>query len=191
MRRPNIPQSLNWLIKRRARLSGELIRLEKEELARKALDKAYVAELKQKLAEAKKMIKTHASVHAELRKPILGDLAAIDLVLGQHEIKIDPNSIAPIKTYAKAPIAKHGRITKDAYAYLSGANGVPCTGTQIASYIAHSYGISFDTAEFEDLRKRTQQSLRHLGKKRRAKNVSGARGGREGLWVLVPDAFSK
>ncbi|WP_147321356.1 hypothetical protein [Rhodoferax lacus] len=179
---------MNWLIRRRAHLSGELIRLEQKELVRNAMDKAYVADLIQKLAEARKMIKTHAGVHAELRRPLLEKRAAIDLVLGQHEIKIDPNSIAPVKTRAKASIAKHGRMTKDAYAYLSRAKGVPCTGTQVASYIAHSYGIEYDTAEFADLRKRVQQSLRHLGKKRRAKNVSGARGKREGLWILVPDA---
>ena len=114
-------------------------------------------------------------------------LAAIDLVLGQHEIKIDPNSIAPIKPRKKAPIAKHGQMTKDIYAYLRRAKGVPCSGTQVASYIAHSYGIKYDTTEFADLRKRTQQSLRHIGKKRLAKNVSGAHAGREGLWILLPD----
>jgi len=191
MRAPTTPQSLKWLINRRARLAGEIAKLDKIESDRITLDKARIDDLTEKLAQAGRSMEFYSGVNATLRKALLDEMAAVDLLMGQHRIKVNPEFIGSIKTRDKVPVGKHGTMIGDILAYLRLANGVPATYTQIAAHIAHSRGIEYSSSAFPDFRKRVQKGLDNLSTKGRVKEVGGPRGRLEGRYILVEMPMTK
>lgn len=105
-----IPPSLNWLIKKRARLAGEIRK------TRKALSK--VQSLVDKL------------------KSLEDDLDTIDKSLKLHTIQIDVNNIKPVRPKKPLLMFPRGDISKYVMRYLK-LNGYerPVTKTEIVEYI--------------------------------------------------------
>jgi hypothetical protein len=116
---PKIPSSLKWLIDKRARLDAE------------------IAKTRASLSNAKKLVKELA----ELER----DLAAIDRSLGMHEIQVDLENIAPIRSHYVRINLPRGELTKAIYQYLRLRNGGPASMTEITAFIENKYRHLIDT----------------------------------------------
>ena len=95
------PSSLKWLIRKRSRLSGTLLHLESNRAK-------YLARLE--------------AIDAKL-SVVQRDLAAIDLVLPQHEIQVEPTAIAPVVPHERKPLFPYGQMTKVVLKILREQNG--------------------------------------------------------------------
>ncbi len=113
------------------------------------------------------------------------DLAAIDHTLGLHEIRIDPERIAPIKTQTRLDILKRGAITNSIFKYLSAIDADNATTREIAVFVAKENGIDPDCSVFAELRRRVRQRLKMLCIEKRLRRWHRLVGREEGRWSLV------
>lgn len=86
MRAPRTPTSLKWLITRRARLDGEITKIDKAEAIRRANADKDIAVVERQLNAASAQETTMREVFEFNREALLGDLAATDRMLRQHEV---------------------------------------------------------------------------------------------------------
>lgn len=105
-----IPPSLSWLIKKHARLSGEITKV------KKALSK--VQHLVDRLQELE------------------ASLDAVDNALKLHEIQVDVENIKPIRPHKARSKFRHGEINNLILGYLrSRVDEIPVSKRDIAEYI--------------------------------------------------------
>ena len=107
------PSSLNWLINKRARLNGKILR------AKKALEEA------QRLG-------------AELSK-LQADLEAIDRALGMHEVTVEPDNIRPISVQRSRVALPYGELTKTLLLYLRSNPGKPFSTDELAKMVIEKF----------------------------------------------------
>lgn len=109
-----IPPSLNWLIKKHARLSGEITKV------KKALSK--VQHLVDRLHELEV------------------SLDAVDNALKLHEIQVDTENIKPIRPRKARSKFRHGEISNLILSYLrSRIDEAPVSKQDIAEYIRRKH----------------------------------------------------
>lgn len=106
---PRLPSSLKWLIDRRARVAGEIEKIER--LAAKC----------QRLLD-------------EMR-PLQDLLAAVDQTLGLHDIAVDVSLIPSIKSQDVRINLPHGELTRSILLCLQINAGVPVSTDEIAAFI--------------------------------------------------------
>jgi hypothetical protein len=155
-----LPPSLKWLIDKRARLDGEI---KKMQVAAK---------------NAKELIRELSSIRE--------DLAAVDRALKLHIIQVETENIPPIRTHEKRIKLPHGELTRLLLTCLRQANGVPLSTDQITMFLADYLALA--GIEEQD-RNRLRQSVRYRLKRLAGDGViqrHHLKSGREkGLWSLA------
>ena len=116
-----IPPSLKWLVDKRSRINGEIIRMENE-------NTVYVDWYSSKMSKLTK------------------DLAAIDRALSLHEIKITPNIIPPTQKRLINDSLKHGELSSLIIQSINDSKDGSLNAKEIATYIGN-----FKKADFEDI----------------------------------------
>lgn len=116
----NIPPSLSWLIKKRARLSGEILKIKKS------------------LSKVQSLV--------ELLNKKERDLAAIDYSLSLHEIQVDLTLITPVRTKTSLGFP-NGYIQKFVLDYLSAnTQDNPVSKTDIVQALIEEHKTTLDSA---------------------------------------------
>jgi hypothetical protein len=141
MRALPTPSSLKWLITRRARLDGEIAKMQATEALRITDADVQLAALKRQLEDAILFEEARQNIHARTLDALKEDLAATDLLLRQHEFAIDPAIIKPIRNQDNLSLTDYGYLSRLIYRYLREAEGAPRTATQTAAYIALQLGF--------------------------------------------------
>lgn len=182
-----IPSSLKWLIDKRARLLGELIKHEKSLPDRidDARKKLLVAE--HSFKRARQELATIESAGPRIIEILRNDLQALDNALGYHEIQINPEIIHPIRTQDAERLSDHGRMTRAIFECLKFACGCSLSSLEITDYVAVKLGITITDDNYQTFRKKVSWRLKNLcvdGKIRRLHQVKGAVIGR---WALPDD----
>ncbi|MDP3607790.1 MAG: hypothetical protein Q8R74_01800 [Methylophilus sp.] len=161
-----IPPSLNWLIDKRARISGEI------EKTRRSLKRAQV------------LIKELEELEVKLK--------AIDTALDLHDIKIDVNLIKPIASNTYRLNIPHGDLTKSILTCIR-LNG---TNKPVAKSVIHNFVVArhfdFDADEITHAQvslsiKRRLNCLYHKGLLLRHHSPNTSE---YGLWSFSPKYFS-
>lgn len=186
MRALPTPSSLKWLITRRARLDGEIAKMQATEALRITDADVQLAALKRQLEDAVLLEKARQDIHARTLAALKEDLAATDLLLRQHEFAIDPAIIKPIRNQDNLSLTDYGHLSRLIYRYLRVAEGAPRTATQTAAYIALQLG--FDRQDknglFSDLRYRVRKRMQHLAWEGKITRIDNQQGSIEGRWCL-------
>lgn len=153
-----IPSSLNWLINKRARLLGELLRL--EEAAR-----TQIPLLDDNVQQAKKALEYALRQRAELPSFLIHSLEetknrlqAIDVALGMHEIPIDSSAIQPIRSGSTRISHRHGELTRIIIERLHLATGEPLSSNDIATYVAKALKLELN----EEIKNKVRYRLKNL-----------------------------
>lgn len=171
MTTPRTPPSLKWLINRRARQSGEITKAERAH------------QLALKLAEDEHLRTIHV---------LNADISAIDHLIRQHEVAIDPNLIKPIRSNERLSHIDYGSITRTIYQALKMHEGKPCTATQVTLFFASEMQLNLDaTATFAELRLRIRHRMKNMAREGRIKRVKSQAGSREGQWTLNPTSMEE
>lgn len=188
MRAPPTPSSLKWLINRRARICGEIARLDEHEQRRGPLAKSTIATLERSLRQARINDARISRIYDVQRLALIDDLAATDRLMRQHEVAIDPEIVRPVRSQRVGAITDHGRITRAIFTYLRLANGAACTALQVASHMADKGDVKFRyrAAEFSELRYRVRKRMQKLAAAGKLIRVPTQVGCLEGRWCL-PD----
>jgi len=142
-----IPPSLKWLIDKRARLDGEIVALEKSI--------RQFEQLSGKFRKLEQLIKRVEVLISELEESRV-NLAAIDRALGLHDIQVEIENIAPIRSgkrkYLELP---HGGIGKMLLTRLKQLKGKATLTDDLAAYIAdfaHDLGLeTYDKARIRQI----------------------------------------
>lgn len=154
-----IPPSLSWLIKRRARLQGDIAKAEKE--------------LEEICAVKKKRLEV-----------LRADLNVIDATIRLHEIPIDPNCIKPIKGQTRGRVSAYGHLTSAVLAAVHLSHPVAISTTEVALFIGSELGITHDSDEFSPLRLSVGGRLKKMCEDGWVRRLHQARTNLEGRWTL-------
>lgn len=177
------PSSLAWLLKKRARLSGEIIKIEAAEEVRlrevgvrlEALDaqRANVVLMSNQVARS---CEQHL---AALRR----DLEATDQVLRLHEVQIDPDLIAPIQTHIQRAATDYGEMTRLILACLKHGKNRPQSTTQVTNFLINAIGSTGHAIDYSDFRYRVRKRLQRLTREGQVKRHHSPRTTVEGMWL--------
>lgn len=179
------PPALKWLIDKRARLSGELIKLrEQNPFTLKDLDKeverarfAYEAALAARAAGERNIALEKEKIEANIR--------AVDATMALHDVKIDPNIVPPIRSQDHRLFRNHGEITRSIYATLRKAQGIPLSALDIAIYMQKSLGLDLTEEELKQLRKKIRMMMKSLCWQGKLVRIHQAKTRQEGRWILA------
>ncbi|WP_212786543.1 hypothetical protein [Ferrigenium kumadai] len=188
MGKTRTPPSLNWLINKRARLLGEINKLQKSLPERLEKAQLEVAQAEIRLAQAKEQLAYEKTVEARIIQALHADLQAIDTTIGMHEILINPASIPPIRSHSTKRILPYGEITRCVFDCLKYAGGGPLSTLEIAAFIASNNDLELSGESFRTLGDCVRHRLKNLRAKGKVERVNETKGpNKEGLWALPRD----
>ena len=185
MRNVRTPPSLKWLLDKRARLSGEIQKLEdgREQRITQLKETFRTAHLR--AMRARRKIAWLETVVPEQIETLKATLHAIDHSISLHEIQIDPESIRPIKKFSTR-LLPSGVMTRSVYAILQDAAPHPMSTTAIAAAIAHRCGLNLnDDNAVRQLRQRVRYRLKDMCNQGKLVRHHKEIGRVEGLWTLA------
>lgn len=186
MRAPVTPSSLKWLINRRARLDGELEKLQAAEDRRST---AANAEIEGARSVLNKFLDSDAyarRIFERISGVLKQDIDATDQLLRQHEVAVDPLLIKRVRSQANLALTDYGLTTRLIYSYLRKAAGRPCNATEVAAFIAEQLEMNCDQSVFSDFRYRIRKRMQHLAWEGKISRVENQVGSIEGRWCLKP-----
>ena len=190
MRAPTTPSSLKWLINRHARIQGEIKKIERTEAQRRFDATVEITNLQAALLTAQDTDTTTRREHDLLKETLRSEMNAVELLLGRHEVPIDPSIIRPIRSQDNVSVVEFGVYTRLIYECLRLANGKPCTATQVAIHITVSLEWDLDQKTFADFRYQIRQRMKNLAWKGQITRVQNQVGSIEGRWCLNPEGLS-
>lgn len=181
------PSSLKWLIDKRARLLGEINKLEKVQAKNVEDAKKRVLEAENSLAQARQELAYVESSVPLIIEVLRNDLHAVDNTLGLHEIQISPDIIPPIRTQDAERHSDHGAMTRAIFERLRLAGGQSVSTFELTDYVAIAIDLKLTDKNYQEFRQKISWRLKNLcakGKVRRLHQVKGAIVGR---WMLPDD----
>lgn len=156
------PSSLAWLVRQRATLQGEIIKLEKQ-----------IAEFT-------------ATKTAEVQK-LKDQLAALDQTFALHEIKITPSEIPPVirrNPGERIPLS-HGQFSRLILSCLREAKGEPRTTVDIAVYLLERIDMEVPQEKIPDFRRKIRCRLRGLMREGTVRRLHSPKSNLDGVWMLA------
>ncbi len=161
MKSVRTPPSLNWLIKKKARLMGEITRLE-ENLPQFLKDSEANLKIAKQRVNVLHVYHKNYEVLAEKVLPELKtQLEAINVALGIHDIQIDSNLINPIKAHEERAKFPYGSISRSIFEYFRIHKGTATT-KEIALFIAAKFVVEENAIGFVKLTHMVSQRLNRL-----------------------------
>lgn len=162
---PRIPPSLAWLIDKRARLDAEL------------------RKTRASLSKAQSLIDDLASLEESL--------AAIDKTLSLHDIKVDVENIAPIRSHYVRVKIPHGELTKSILLCLRLREGNPVRKSEIVSFIEGRFSdLGAPSEKKSVLAQSVGNRLTGLFRKGLLVRHHPPETSEEGLWSISPSLSS-
>lgn len=156
---PRLPSSLKWLIDRRARVAGEIEKIERM------------------LAECQRLV--------DDIRPLKDLLTSIDQTLALHEISIDVSLIQPIKSQELRLNLPHGELTRGILLALKLAGGMPMSTDAVTSVVVARYTeLSAEPISATELRTSVRYRLKNLCAQGLVKRQRSGNGARTPTWTL-------
>jgi hypothetical protein len=150
MTRIQTPTSLNWLIKRRAKIDGERKRAIDEQ--RLLIEKA--SSNRDSLKQAEDLLAKREGELQELLAYYECALKSLDNVLNLHEVQIDTTLIKSVKQHTSPAALGHGDMARLIFKHLRENSGVASSTSEIAKYVWENTK-SNRIVNFDDFRFRT------------------------------------
>lgn len=156
---PRLPPSLKWLIDRRARVAGEIEKIES------SLAKC------QRLADEIALLKQM--------------LASIDQTLSLHDISIDVTLIRSIKSQYVRLNLPHGALTRAILHCLKENSDAPCTTDAVTAFVAARHeSLRGEETSVADLRQSVRYRLKDLCRQQLVERHHDPVWPEIGLWSL-------
>lgn len=160
---PRLPSSLKWLIDRRARVAGEIARIEAS------------------LAKCQRL--------AEELKPLKDLLESVDQTLSLHDIAIDVSQIPLIRSKSVRVNLPYGAVTHAILTCLKVNDGMPVTTDEVATFVAvRNIDLTSDPCSMHELREAVRRRLKDMCRLGMIGRRHKALGNETGQWVLKESA---
>lgn len=156
------PPSLKWLITKRARLLGELSRLEQVKLKSLPALRDELARTEELAANLKTTLASKEEVVTRTESVIRQELQAVEITLCMHEVQLNLDSLPAIRTHESVRMLPYGMVTRLALRCLGEARGKSLTTTEIAVYVAREGRLILDDEEFRDFRSHVRKRLQGM-----------------------------
>lgn len=156
------PAALAWLIRQRATLQGEILKLEKE-------------------------IADFTDVKQEEIQKLKAKLGALDQTFELHDIQIDPEGIPAVRRRNpedRIPLT-HGQFTRLILSCMREAKGEPRSTTEIAAYILEHADIFVPPEEINEFRRKIKRRLGNLMKEKKVRRLHDPKSNDAGVWMLA------
>ena len=170
------PPSLKWLIDKRSRLLGEIAKYESKNQVKKA---------QTELEKAKYRLTYEKSIRPKIISVLQSELAAIDIALGLHEVKINPEAIPQTNTYDTPRKLPHGSMTRSIFECLKLAGGHAMTTSDIAAFVAIKNGINSSESSFFDFRESIRCRLKNLQREGKIERTAIGSRALDARWKLI------
>lgn len=167
-----LPSSLKWLIDRRARVEGEIKKIERS------------------LARCEKRLLQCQELAAEL-KPLKELLASVDQTLSLHEIQVDPLLISTVHSKDCRLTIPHGELSRAILISLKLAEGKVVSSSEIVDFVAQYFsGCGYPAVPRGQLAIRVRVRLRGMLNEGQVirHHAPGAKG--HGQWSLAQRSLS-
>jgi len=178
------PSSLKWLINKRARIHGEISKIEFLQQERIEIAEQRLKLAEQELESARRFLHFEQDVTDLQLQKLKANLQAIDATLGLHEIKIDPKIINPIRTQDAKRTFPYGKVTRLIFEYLGASNGTPITTTELAEFISTRENLNLDKGGFTEFKIKVAHRLRNMMSKGKIDRLDYKKGSIERSWIL-------
>jgi hypothetical protein len=180
------PPSLKWLLDKRARLMGELHKLENAYQMDVQATNSKLERAQYRVNLLKKYLDRQKAINLVRIKDLNVSLKAIDTTLSMHAIQIDPQLISPIHSHTFPRLIAHGMMTRLIYQYLSSVKCHSASSLELASYVAVQCNLDFTDDEFIAFKinvRHRLKTLTHEGKLVRLPTPQNT----YGRWALPKD----
>lgn len=178
------PPSLKWLITKRARLLGDLLKLREALPMRITELQRDVEEAERTLAQAEHRLEHVPMLLENSIKCLEVQLDALDVTLGLHEVSINPDKIPPIRTQEAGRLVGHGELTRGIFAGLRLAGKTALTTTELALFVASRNGLNLESTAFVCFREKVRYRLKTLCREGKVCRQHQAKTQLEGQWTL-------
>ncbi len=172
---------------RRARIAGDIQRLESEEEKRSAAAEERIYSLRKEMRKVTQDHRLDRAIHERTKQSLQLDLSALDLVIGQHEIHIDVKLIQPIQSHLTKRLTHWGDMSRAICECLRHANGKSCTPTFAAAYVMSRLNVQVPSAQLNDFRHAVRQRMNALGRKGLLIRIPTPGSNTEARWILNTD----
>ena len=135
------PSSLKWLISKRSRLSGALLKLD-DERAR---------------------LRDNIQALDRRAEPLLKQLAALDQTFGLHEISMEPEIIRPVRPQTGKPLVPYGQMSRAILSELRSEQGWLSTTEIVVRVLNHFPDVN--SSDYQSTRHCIKKRLGTLARK--------------------------
>jgi len=181
------PPSLKWLIDKRARLLGEINKLENSYGKKLEDAKKQIIVAENSLEHAKRELAYVESAVPMIIESLRKDLQGVDNTLGLHEIQINPDIIPPIRPQDAALSSNHGAMTRAIFERLRLAGGQSVSTFEFTDYVAIAIGLELTDNNYQEFRKRISWRLKKLCSEGKIQRLHQVKGAIVGEWILSDD----
>lgn len=175
-----IPSSLKWLINRHARLLSEISRVENELRENRKSHRQLLIDNKKSETVSASNLEARTTYLQQLKS----DLKIIDGALLLHDIPINPEIIAPLKTQKSPRLLQFGEMTRLILSCLKSASGECRTTSEIFAFVITHCRRRLTHDEQKFLRFRLGKRISALHSKGWIKMIDQTKSNYEGRWVL-------
>lgn len=181
------PPSLNWLLDKRARIHGEIIKFEKSHSQAVVQAKQQVLAAENSLDQARKKLSNIESIGPRILESLHKDLQAIDKTMGLHDIQINPDVISPICTPDAEKLLPFGALTRSIFEGLKLADGKSMTTFEIVDFVIVRNGLKLSEEGKQAIYDKTRYRLKLLCNDKKIRRIHQVKGAIIGRWALADD----
>lgn len=181
MPRHKTPSSLHWLIRKKAKLSGEISNIEKTLPTSLAYSQLNLETAERKFIELRENHNKNLSLGHKLPK-LKSQLEAIEIALTLHEVQINTDLIRPVGISKKKAYGPYGSVTRNIYECLRLHR--KATTREITLFVMANNELDKDKIDFEDMRVAIRKRLRTLVHQGKVERLHKPLGSAEGIWKI-------
>jgi hypothetical protein len=156
------PSALKWMIDQRARLLGEIKKIDKRYDARESELQKEIDELHAQMEVRQKKLARIQRARCGHMELLQRDLASIDSAMGQHKVLVDTDLISSIQTQDSAWYLPPGAMTRYILRALREANGDVLTTNEVALFVVEEGKLTVHPDDFRSLKIAIRRRMRAL-----------------------------
>lgn len=179
-----IPSALKWLLTRRARLQGELSKLDRRQPALVLKLEREIEDSKNRLEACVRRLETINVCSERRRAAIRYDIATLENAIRQYNPDVDISKASVIQTQEALRATRHGEMSRLILQALREAAPAPLSTTEIAAYVANWSDSEVAETDFPDFRIRVRHRMRGMVVAGTLRRALSSRTSLEGYWML-------
>jgi hypothetical protein len=180
-----IPAALKWLLDRRARLLGEIKKVNKRFDIREALLKDEQAVLEKRLATVRSRLARVQALRLHVPAQLQLKLNAIDQAIHQHNAMVDVELVTPRTSQDNAWYLPHGAMSRYILRALREAQGQALTTDEIAIFVATEGGLTLIPDQYSHFKIAVRSRMRSMRIAGLLQRVSVGKNTIESRWAAI------